>query len=59
MDTKFMNSENGKTSSKQDVLILKLTYKLDLRIGKNSIALSMDHILYKILTVLRLLKIKT
>ena len=35
-----MNSENSKTSSKQHVLILKLTYKLDLRIGKNSIALS-------------------
>ena len=34
-----MNSENSKTS-KPHVLILKLTNKLDLRIGKNIIALS-------------------
>ena len=33
MDTIFMNSENSKTS-KQHVLILKLTNKLDLRIGE-------------------------
>ena len=32
MDTIFMNSENSKTS-KQNVLILKLTDKLDLGIG--------------------------
>ena len=32
MDTIFMNSENSKTS-KPHVLILKLTNKLDLRIG--------------------------
>ena len=31
MDTRFMNSENSKTS-KLHVLILKLTNKLDLRI---------------------------
>ena len=39
MDTIFMNSENSKTS-KQNVLILKFTDKLDLRIGKKVIALS-------------------
>ena len=39
MDTIFMNSENGKTS-KPHVLILKLTNKLDLRIGEKIIALS-------------------
>ena len=39
MDTIFMNSENNKTS-KPHVLILKFIDKLDLRIGKNSIALS-------------------
>ena len=39
MDTIFMNSENSKTS-KQHVLILKLTNKSDLRIGNNSISLS-------------------
>ena len=32
MDTIFMNSENSKTS-KQNVLVLKLTDKPDLRIG--------------------------
>ena len=36
MDTIFMNSENSKTS-KPHVLILKLTNKLDLRIGKKTI----------------------
>ena len=45
MDTIFMNSENSKTS-KPDVLTLKLTNKLDLRIGKNSIALSNLSIYY-------------
>ena len=34
-----MNSENSKTS-KSHVLILKLTNKLDLRIGEKAIALS-------------------
>ena len=38
MDTIFMNSENSGTS-KPLILILKLTNKLDLRIGKNVIAL--------------------
>ena len=39
MDTVFMNSENSKTP-KPHILILKLTNKLDLRIGKKVIALS-------------------
>ena len=39
MDTIFMNSENSKTS-KSHVLVLKLTNKLDLRIGEKIIALS-------------------
>ena len=39
MDTMFMNSESSKTS-KPHILILKLTNKLDLRIGKKVIALS-------------------
>ena len=39
MDTIFMNSENSKTP-KPYVLVLKLTDKLDLRIGKKVIALS-------------------
>ena len=39
MDTIFMNSKNSQTS-KLLVLILKFTNKLDLRIGKNRIALS-------------------
>ena len=39
MDTIFMNSESSKTS-KSHVLILKLTNKLDLRIGEKIIALS-------------------
>ena len=38
MDTIFMNSENSK-SSKTHVLVLKLTNKLDLRMGKKVIAL--------------------
>ena len=38
MDTIFINSENSKTS-KPHVLILKLTNKLDLRMGQNVIAL--------------------
>ena len=39
MDTIFMNSENSKTS-KSHVLILKLTNKLDLKIGEKTVALS-------------------
>ena len=39
MDTVFMNSENSKTSE-PNVLILKLTDKLDLRRGEKIIALS-------------------
>ena len=39
MDTIFMNSENSKTP-KPHVLVLKLTNKLDLRVGKKFIALS-------------------
>ena len=38
MDTIFINSENRKTSN-LNVLILKLTNELDLRIGENIIAL--------------------
>ena len=39
MDTIFMTSENSKNSEPHD-LILKLTNKVDLRIGENIIALS-------------------
>ena len=39
MDTIFMNSENSRTS-KPHILILKLTDKLDLRIGEKVTALS-------------------
>ena len=45
MDTIFMNSENSKTP-KPHILILKLTNKLDLRIGKKVIALSNLSIYY-------------
>ena len=45
MDIIFMNSENSKTSEPH-VLILKLTNKLDLKIGKDSIALSNLNIYY-------------
>ena len=38
MDAIFMNSENSK-NSESHILILKLTNKLDLRIGKKTIAL--------------------
>ena len=41
-----MNSENSKTS-KPHVLILKLTNKLDLRIGEKIIALSNLSVYYK------------
>ena len=39
MDTIFMNSENSKTSEPH-VIVLKVTNKLDLRIGEKIIALS-------------------
>ena len=39
MDTIFMNSENSKTSE-HNVLVHKLTDKLDLRRGQKTIALS-------------------
>ena len=45
MDTIFMNSENSKTPEPL-VLILELTNKLDLRIGKKIIALSNLSIYY-------------
>ena len=45
MDTIFMNSENSKTT-KPHVLILKLTNKLDSRIGEKIIALSNLSIYY-------------
>ena len=40
MDTIFMNSENSKTSKSHHVLVLKLTNKIDLRIGEKVNALS-------------------
>ena len=45
MNTIFTNSENSKTSTLY-VLILKLTNKLDLRIGEKTIALSNLSIYY-------------
>ena len=45
MNTIFMNSESSKTA-KSHVLILKLTNKLDLRIGEKIIALSNLSIYY-------------
>ena len=45
MNTILMDSENSKTS-KQNVLVLKLTNKLDLRIGEKVIALSNLSIYY-------------
>ena len=39
METRFLNSENSKTS-KPHVLKLKLTSKLDLKLGEKVIALS-------------------
>ena len=45
MDTIFMNSENSKTSEPH-VLKLKLTNKLDLRIGEKIIGLSNLSIYY-------------
>ena len=45
MDTIFMNSENSKTFEPH-VLMLKLTNKLDIRIGEKIIALSNLSIYY-------------
>ena len=45
MDTIFMNSENSKTS-KPVVLALKLTNKLDVRLGEKVVALSNLSIYY-------------
>ena len=45
MSTIFMNSENSKTSEPH-VLMVKLTDKLDLRVGEKSIALSSLSIYY-------------
>ena len=46
MDTIFMNSENSKTSE-HNVLVLKLTDKLDLRRGQKTVALPKSwHLLY-------------
>ena len=45
MDTIFMNSENSKTSQ-HNVLVLKLTDKLDLRRGQKTVALSNRSICY-------------
>ena len=45
MDTIFMNSENSKTSEYQ-VLVLKVTDKLDLRRGQKTVALSNLSIYY-------------
>ena len=45
MDTIFMNSENGK-APKLDVVVLKLSNKLDFRMGKKVIALSNLSIYY-------------
>ena len=45
MDTIFMNSENSRTSE-YHVLVLKLTNKLDLRRGQESVALSNLSIYY-------------
>ena len=45
MDTIFVNSENGKTSE-NNVLVLKLTDKVDLRRGQKTVALSNLSIYY-------------
>ena len=39
MDAIFMNSENSKTS-KQNVLLLNLTHKIDLETSNKNVALS-------------------
>ena len=45
MDTIFMNSENSKTSQ-YNVVVLKLTDKLDLERGQKTVALSVLSIYY-------------
>ena len=45
MDTIFINLENSKTS-KHNVIVLKLTDKLDLRRGQKTVALSNLSIYY-------------
>ena len=45
MNTIFMNSENSKTSEPH-ILILKLTNKLDLRVGEKIVAISNRSIYY-------------
>ena len=45
MDTIFLNLENSKTS-KSPVLVLKLTNKLDLKVGEKVIVLSNRSIYY-------------
>ena len=45
MDAIFMNSENSKTS-KSHILVLKLTNKLDLKIGEKVVTLSNLSIYY-------------
>ena len=47
MDTIFINSENSRTP-KPHILVLKLTNKLDLTIGKKVIALSNLSVSYAI-----------
>ena len=47
MDTIFMNSENSKTSE-YNVLVLKLTDKLDLRRGKKTVKSSYNNKKFKI-----------
>ena len=54
MDTILMNSENSRTSE-YHVLVLKLAYKLDLRRGQKSAALSNLSIYYTIIIRLKYL----
>ena len=57
MDTIFMNSENSKPP-KPHVLMLKLTNKLELRIGKKVIALSDLSVYYTWKKIKKLIQIK-
>ena len=50
MDTIFINSENSKTSE-HNVLVLKLTDKLDLRRGQKTVALSNLRLYYTLKNV--------
>ena len=43
MDTIFMNSENSKTSE-HHVLVLRLTYKLDLRRGQKTVQKALSNL---------------